>query len=55
MISIIAAYDRNRLIGWGGSMPWHIPGELRRFRTLTQGKTQTVLSDKEVIKAYLGE
>ena len=24
-------------------------------RTLTQGKTQTVLSDKEVIKAYLGE
>ena len=37
MISIIVAYDRNRLIGRGGSMPWHIPGELRRFRALTQG------------------
>ena len=24
-------------------------------RTLTQGETQAVLSDKEVIKAYLGE
>lgn len=36
MISIIAAYDRNRLIGNKGSMPWYIPGELRRFRALTE-------------------
>ncbi len=37
MIAIIAAYDRNRLIGKDGGMPWHIPGELKRFRRLTGG------------------
>lgn len=35
MIAIIAAYDRNRLIGQNGRLPWHIPGEQRRFRALT--------------------
>ena len=37
MIAIIAAYDRNRVIGRDGHMPWHIPGEQRRFRELTTG------------------
>lgn len=37
MIAIIAAYDRNRVIGRGGHMAWHIPGEQRRFRALTVG------------------
>lgn len=36
MICIIAAYDRNRLIGKEGGMPWYIPGELKRFRRLTE-------------------
>ena len=36
MIGIIVAYDKNRLIGKDGSMPWHIPGELQRFRRLTE-------------------
>ena len=36
MIAIIAAYDKNRLIGKDGGMPWHIPGELKRFRQLTE-------------------
>jgi len=37
MIAIIAAYDKNRLIGKDGGMPWYIPGELKRFRQLTEG------------------
>lgn len=37
MIAVIAAYDRNRVIGNNGGMPWHIPGEQRRFRELTTG------------------
>ena len=35
MIGLIVAYDINRLIGKDGSMPWYIPGELKRFRQLT--------------------
>ena len=37
MIAIIAAHDRNRVIGRDGRMAWHIPGEQRRFRELTTG------------------
>lgn len=39
MISIIAAVARNRVIGQDGTVPWHIPADLRRFRELTMGHT----------------
>lgn len=38
MISLIVAYDKNRVIGHKGKLPWNIPGELSRFRELTRGK-----------------
>jgi len=31
--------DRNRVIGVGGKMPWHLPDDLKRFRRLTTGGT----------------
>ena len=34
-IAVIAAIARNRVIGAGNRLPWHAPGDLRRFRTLT--------------------
>jgi dihydrofolate reductase len=37
-IVIIAAMARNRAIGLDGSMPWHLPRELRHFRETTMGK-----------------
>lgn len=37
-LSIIAAMDRNRLIGAAGGLPWHLPADLRHFRRLTLGK-----------------
>ena len=37
MIALIVAYGRNRAIGLNGKMPWNIPGELKRFRSLTTG------------------
>ena len=38
MIAIIAAMDRNRLIGDGDRLPWRLPADMRRFRALTMGK-----------------
>lgn len=35
--AIIAAIARNRVIGRDGGLPWHIPGDLDRFRRLTGG------------------
>jgi len=37
-ITLIAAMDENRLIGANGGMPWHIPGDLPRFKRMTRGK-----------------
>lgn len=38
MISLIAALDRNFAIGRHGTMPWHLPDDLKRFKQLTLGK-----------------
>lgn len=37
-IAIIAAMDRNRLIGDGDRLPWRLPADMGRFRALTMGK-----------------
>lgn len=36
-VSILVAYDRNRAIGHGNKLPWHLPADLKRFKTLTMG------------------
>ncbi len=38
MICIVAAFDRNRAIGRGNALPWHLPDDLKRFKALTLGK-----------------
>ena len=37
-IFLIAAMAANRVIGRDGTMPWHIPADLRRFKSLTMSK-----------------
>lgn len=36
-IILIAAMAKNRVIGRGNAIPWHIPSELQRFKALTLG------------------
>ncbi len=36
-LALIAAVARNRVIGRGGKIPWHIPEDLKRFKRLTLG------------------
>ena len=38
-ISIITAFDQNQVIGQNNQLPWHIPEDLKHFKTLTQGQT----------------
>ena len=37
-LSIIVAMDRNRVIGRGGVLPWHISSDLKNFKKITMGK-----------------
>ena len=38
-ISIIVAMTKNRVIGEGGDVPWHIADDMRLFKSLTEGNT----------------
>ena len=37
-ISIIVAKSRNNVIGNEGNLPWHIPEDLKKFKSITMGK-----------------
>ncbi len=36
-LELIAAVAANGVIGRGGQLPWHLPDDLRHFKTLTMG------------------
>ena len=36
-ITIVVARARNGVIGRDGKLPWHLPGDLKRFKALTMG------------------
>ena len=36
-VALIAAVARNRVIGAKGGMPWHLPEDLKHFRSVTLG------------------
>lgn len=38
MITIIAAMTKDRVIGYQNSIPWHLPEDLKHFKTVTLGK-----------------
>lgn len=39
IISLVAAVSKNNVIGVKGKLPWKIPGDMKRFRDLTMGRT----------------
>lgn len=36
-VTLVVAHARNGVIGADGRLPWHLPEELKHFRTLTMG------------------
>jgi len=37
IVSVVVAASANEVIGAEGTLPWHLPGDMRRFRELTTG------------------
>ncbi len=38
IISLIAAMDKNRIIGNDNRLPWHLPADLKHFKAITLNK-----------------
>jgi len=38
LVTIVVAADERGGIGHAGQLPWHLPADLRRFKSLTMGK-----------------
>jgi dihydrofolate reductase len=38
VLSLIVAVARNGVIGRDNGLPWHLPGDLKRFKSITMGK-----------------
>ena len=38
LVSIIAAMDKNHLIGNNNQLPWHLPADFAHFKSVTMGK-----------------
>jgi dihydrofolate reductase len=38
VITLVVAMARNRVIGRDNTLPWHLPADLRHFKTVTLGK-----------------
>ncbi len=55
-VSLIVAMAENRCIGKDNKMPWHIPEDLKRFKSLTMG-APVIMGRKtfESIIGYLGK
>jgi dihydrofolate reductase len=41
-ITLVVARARNGVIGRGGTLPWHIPADLKRFKALTMGSVMVM-------------
>jgi dihydrofolate reductase len=39
IVALVAARSENNVIGNGGEIPWHLPGDLEFFKELTTGHT----------------
>lgn len=41
-VTLIVARAQNGVIGRGGTLPWHLPADLRRFKALTMGSVMVM-------------
>jgi dihydrofolate reductase len=51
-VALVAALARNRVIGRRNELPWRLPEDLRRFRTLTMG--HPVVMGRKTHESILG-
>ena len=41
-VTVVVARAQNGVIGRGGKLPWHLPADLKRFKSLTMGSAMVM-------------
>ena len=41
-VTLVVARARNGVIGRNGTLPWHLPADLKRFKALTMGSAMVM-------------
>jgi dihydrofolate reductase len=41
-VTLVVARAQNGIIGRGGTLPWHLPADLKRFKALTMGSVMVM-------------
>ncbi|KZL92124.1 dihydrofolate reductase [Clostridium magnum] len=51
MISYVVAMDKNNVIGKDNALPWHLPNDLQKFKTITTSKSQTIIMGRKTFES----
>jgi Dihydrofolate reductase len=51
MISYVVAMDKNNAIGKNNSLPWYLPNDLQKFKTITTTKSQTIIMGRKTFES----
>jgi dihydrofolate reductase len=51
MLSFVVARSENNIIGKGGTLPWHLPEDLKKFKEITLSGNQTMIMGRKTFEA----
>lgn len=51
MLSIVVAVSENNVIGKNNTLPWHLPGDLKKFKEITLSKSKTMIMGRKTFEA----
>jgi dihydrofolate reductase len=51
MLSFVVAMSENYVIGKAGSLPWHLPEDLRKFKEITSSGSKTMIMGRKTFES----
>lgn len=51
MLSFVVAVSENNIIGNGGSLPWRLPEDLKRFKEITLSESNTMIMGRKTFES----
>jgi dihydrofolate reductase len=51
MLSFVVAMSENCVIGMGGTLPWHLPEDLKKFKEITSSGSKTMIMGRKTFES----